>query len=263
MKIMTLSIAGLQLGLQVENENFYNRLIQRFDRFINPDQNPNAWIGLHLTSNQPRVPWSEPLLSWEKDGCELTAPGMNGRIDSESRQAAFQISPAQSLQEVEHLIRICTAIWIFQMGGLLVHGAGLVYSGNGYLFVGVSGAGKTTASRLSKQAYVLNDDLVVLMPEDDVWQVWATPFSNPSQVKPNPGHALLKVMCKLIQDKAHDLVPITQALAAAEIISHVVVINSYPAHTSSVFQRCLKIVKLLQNYELHFLPDDGFWELLA
>ncbi len=78
-----------------------------------------------------------------------------GKSTKESLLAEFQISPSRSMQEVEYLIRIASAIWIFEKGGLLIHGAALVRNERGYLFTGHSGAGKTTVCRVSKDALIL------------------------------------------------------------------------------------------------------------
>lgn len=262
MSHFSLSIAGLNIALQVENDNFRHKLEDRFQRFISYEQKIDAHIHFQLTDAEIRTPWQEPQLVWDDEGCTLSAPGIEGRIVLFNNQAFLHISPARSLTEVEQIIRICTAVWVNQFGGLMVHGAGIVTHTSGYLFLGVSGTGKTTVSRLSRDAYVLNDDLVVLMPKNQNWQIWATPFSNPSQEKPNPGYAPLMVICKLVQATQHQLIPISPAISAAELLSHVIVLNSYPKFTEPVLRRCLAIVKLVKNFELRFLPDEGFWKLL-
>lgn len=63
-------------------------------------------------------------------------------------------------------------------GALLVHACGVAWQGKGYLFVGSSGAGKSTMARLWKEtgATVLNDDRVVLEASEAEIFVYPTPW---------------------------------------------------------------------------------------
>ena len=156
---------------------------------------------------------------------QLPESGIKGKIDQRKSFAEFQISPSRPMQEVEYLIRIASAIWIFEKGGLLIHGAALVRNDRGYLFTGHSGAGKTTVCRVSKDALILNDDLIALGKSQYGWQVLATPFSNPTQNEPNPGKGLLKNILKLHQAKEHKIELQEPAIALADLITHIPVIT--------------------------------------
>jgi hypothetical protein len=61
---------------------------------------------------------------------------------------------------------------------LLVHACGVAWRGQGYLFVGSSGAGKSTMARLwaASGATVLNDDRVVLEGSPDAIRIHPTPW---------------------------------------------------------------------------------------
>jgi hypothetical protein len=63
-------------------------------------------------------------------------------------------------------------------GALLVHACGVSWRGAGYLFVGSSGAGKSTTARLWRAAgaTILNDDRVVLEAGQDGIRIHPTPW---------------------------------------------------------------------------------------
>ncbi len=255
-------ITNLIFELCSDNLSFHQKLIARFKNFLASGSPVQVSITFNLTKELIRDFWQEPLLEWGAETCRVSATGIEGVINVEKKNAVFDVSPTRTIYEIEQIIRIAAAIWVYQYGGLLLHGAGLVNDNKGYLFTGVSGAGKTTVCRVSKQANILNDDLVGLIPENGEWQIWSTPFSNPTQVTPNPGHAIFFSMFRLIQANQHRLDEITAAVALAELISHVVVVNSNNKMTESVFLRCLSAIQKIYHYELYFLPDDGFWSLL-
>jgi hypothetical protein len=62
---------------------------------------------------------------------------------------------------------------------VLVHACGISWEGRGFLFVGSSGAGKSTAARLWKAAgaTILNDDRIVLEAAGDGTLIHPTPWS--------------------------------------------------------------------------------------
>ena len=67
---------------------------------------------------------------------------------------------------IENYLRIVAAYASLMKGGLLLHSAGVVADGEAYLFLGRSGAGKTTLSSLAlaSGAGVLSDDINIVLP---------------------------------------------------------------------------------------------------
>ena len=255
-------VGFITLQIETENQNFFQRLESRFQRFIEKEPNPDGKIVLSLTQEIVKNTWIEPDVICEGFEWTITGSGIKGRIDQRKSFAEFQISPSRPIQEVEYLIRIASAIWIFEKGGLLIHGAALVRKDRGYLFTGHSGAGKTTVCRVSKDALILNDDLIALGLSEYGWQVLATPFSNPTQNEPNPGKAPLKAILKLNQAKEHHIDELSAVIALADLITHIPVLTLRKENMEPIMIRCNQILKEVKTYNLYFLPDDRFWDLM-
>jgi hypothetical protein len=67
-----------------------------------------------------------------------------------------------------------------QAAGAVMHAAGMVRDGCGWVFAGPSGAGKSTLSALlqrRREITLLNDDRVILRACDGQWQLFGTPWS--------------------------------------------------------------------------------------
>ncbi|MEO1482987.1 MAG: hypothetical protein AAFU77_12845 [Myxococcota bacterium] len=61
--------------------------------------------------------------------------------------------------------------------GLILHASAVVLDGQAFVFVGPSGAGKTTIARiLSKSGAVLSDERVVIRNQGGAWTVYGTPW---------------------------------------------------------------------------------------
>lgn len=257
-----IQIGYLVVKIETENIHFIQRLENRYSRFLSNDPNFHGTIRLSLTQDWILDPWVEPALTKGADNWELIASGILGKISNKDFFAEFQISPARSMQEVEHLIRIASAFWILESGGILVHGAALVKNGNGYLFTGHSGAGKSTVCKVTKDGFVLNDDLVILKESPIGWEVWATPFTNPKQNMPNHGNAKLKAILNLKQAKQHRIVEENAVNSLADLITHIPVVSSDPENTQNIMDQCQRILNKVKAFQLYFLPDDQFWPLI-
>ena len=81
--------------------------------------------------------------------------GLNGRIGDRSGELC--VTPGAEITA----LRLACALWLLPRGGLLLHGACVEHEGRGHVFVGRSGAGKTTlAGRLG--ARVISDEVTCL-----------------------------------------------------------------------------------------------------
>lgn len=80
---------------------------------------------------------------------------------------------------IENFLRFCSANKVLERQGVMLHSAGLVFDGQAYIFTGRSGAGKTTLTRkaYAKGAWVLSDDINVLLPSEEGYQAYAVPFT--------------------------------------------------------------------------------------
>jgi hypothetical protein len=76
-------------------------------------------------------------------------------------------NPAELAGVVENVLRILVAHALVARGGVLLHAAGVAEGDRARVFFGVSGAGKTTLSRLAQEEgrRILSDDMVALVPE--------------------------------------------------------------------------------------------------
>jgi len=80
---------------------------------------------------------------------------------------------------MENYLRIVTAYAALFQGGLLLHSAGFVLKGKAHLFLGRSGAGKTTLTRLARDAgaVILSDDINVIIPDQGGYAALPVPFA--------------------------------------------------------------------------------------
>ena len=168
----------------------------------------------------------------------------------------------QSPARVEYRLREITAHLVFDRGGVLIHGAGIVDRGHAHVFCGPSGSGKTTLARSSPGKTVLNDDLVILLVEQGRWAVHSTPFSNLDQIRPTPGHAPLSGLYSLAKDHRVYLRPLNETEALARLIGCVPVITRDRLKAQQALDRLAELVHSTVILELHFPKGGDIWEVI-
>ncbi|HEX7975650.1 MAG TPA: hypothetical protein VF498_14665, partial [Anaerolineales bacterium] len=107
---------------------------------------------------------------------------------------------------------------------------------------------------------VVNDDLMLLLPDRAGWMAHATPFWNPSQVQPTRQCAPPAGLYRLEQSLQVALEPLGLSEALAEWAASVPVISSDPGRTGELLGRGLRFLQTVPAYRLHFLPDASFWQ---
>ncbi|MGB7436362.1 MAG: hypothetical protein WBR26_20005 [Candidatus Acidiferrum sp.] len=106
--------------------------------------------------------------------------------------------------------------------GAEVHALGLAdRDGSGYLFIGHSGAGKSTTARLwmaESGVTLLSDDRIILRKHDNRFWMYGTPWHGDAGVA-SPGRAPLCAIFLLEQAATNELVKISSLKAAAELFA--------------------------------------------
>jgi hypothetical protein len=106
--------------------------------------------------------------------------------------------------------------------GVEVHALGLAdEDGSGYLFLGHSGAGKSTTARLwmsQPGAKLLSDDRIILRKQGNTFWMYGTPWHGDAGVS-SQGKVALSAIFLLEQAPDNQLLPMAPAQAAAELFA--------------------------------------------
>ena len=134
-----------------------------------------------------------------------------------------------------------------------IHAAGMDIDGKGILFVGHSGAGKTTAARMmKKQGIVLCDDRIIVRRQPEGLRIHGT-WSHGDLADISSGSAPLSAIFFLEKADANRLVPVTKGIAIARLITQYVVKSLV---TSDWWEKILDLVENIAQevpaYRLEF-----------
>ena len=170
------------------------------------------------------------------------------------------------------LLFVFTCLVMVNRGRLMVHGAGIKKrkGRGGYLFLGTSGAGKSTVAALSSGDVVLSDDAAVVGVAEGACHIFATPFRQVGSEQSSPKRLYLQQekLDKLLflhQSATTFIQPREQRNAFTELLKehlHCFEVMGEPLKRQA-FYLCRAVCEMTPAYDLFFRKDPGFWELVT
>ena len=254
-------VAGIGILVKIPDASITQQIQVHYLPFIEKIL-PDIRVTVKFIETQGQPAYHEARLTFMEKRVIFEHPGYHGWIDLTRQEAYLECGFAFAFESIDYFIRVICAFMVFHRKGILVHAAGVLRGESVYLFLGHSGSGKTTTSRNSPDGLVLNDDLVVLLPEAGRWHAHSTPFWSPTQVKPNPGNGPVVGFFHLVKDKRVFLEPMSPGQALGEWITNIPVITSDPKLGFEVLSMGKIITTEIPSFKLHLLPDSTFWQEL-
>ena len=174
------------------------------------------------------------------------------------------IRQAASPYAIDAAFRVVHSLLVAKQGGLLVHAASAVRNGRAFLFAGVSGAGKTTISRLAPpDATLLTDEISYLRRDGDGYAAFGTPFAGELAQHGENVCAPLAALYLLTQGPENRIDSVSPADAARAVLECVLFFAHDPALVARVFDSVCELVERVPVQRLTFMPDARVWGLIA
>ena len=187
--LATITIGELPIKVGCTNGNFIVMLEQRYGKFIKDSPagslcpqggrgNKTIQLDIELIEPSSAADADADLeVRFEEDGWHMRRGDFVAQWDPATlrgavRQAAYPYALDSVIRIIHSLVLAKTG------GGFLLHAASAVSNGSAFLFSGVSGAGKTTISRLApSDATLLTDEISYIRRTGADYQAFGTPFA--------------------------------------------------------------------------------------
>lgn len=168
--------------------------------------------------------------------------------------------PDQPVYPLEYPLDELTVTHFLAMReGVEVHACGVLGpSGEAYLFVGQSGAGKTTMARLYQklnQVKILSDDRIVLRRKNHGIWMYGTPWHGEAEIASPEKRRLTKIFFLRHGEKNH-LVPLRKAEAVSRLFTSCFPPFYHQQAIEFILAFFDEVVKTIPCYELTFSPDE-------
>ncbi|WP_430509951.1 hypothetical protein [Gottfriedia solisilvae] len=161
------------------------------------------------------------------------------------------------------LMNLYSSYIVSHKWGLLIHSSCVIENEKAHIFAGASGAGKSTAAKLSHPRLLLSDEatLVKITPEEII--VFDSPFR--SEMK-SPGISKsysLGSMHILHQALKNNRVLLKQSSGFYYLLDKVFYWAHDPDETKHIVKLLESLLHTVPVYNLHFQKNNTFWELIS
>jgi hypothetical protein len=173
---------------------------------------------------------------------------------------------------IDAVLRITHTLMLVRQGGFLLHSASAVRNGKAFLFAGVSGAGKTTISRLAPaDATLLTDEISYVRKQDgsmggphksDGYVAFGTPFAGELGKPGENISAPVAALYLLAKGPENRIEPVSVADAGRELLANMLFFAEDQELVRSAFETACDFVHDVPVYRLTFMPDARVWEMI-
>lgn len=258
---VTIEIGGIPILLESGDPDFCRMIEQRYAGFVNPAARPAYRFEIDL--EPPAGPSDEDARVSKQGRLWLFERGdFRAEWDADSRRGVVRQSP--NPYSVDTVLRIVHSLVLAEEGGFLLHAASAVRTGKAFLFTGISGAGKTTISRLAPpDAAVLTDEISYVRPGGSGYCAYGTPFAGElARVGANLS-APVAALYFLEKGPVNRIAPIDKLAAARALLRNILFFAHDEELVKRVFDAALEFVSRVTVARLVFTPDERVWKLIA
>jgi hypothetical protein len=165
---------------------------------------------------------------------------------------------------LENFFRPLLAYRAAALGALVLHSSAVVIDDRAHLFVGRSGAGKSTVARLAlaRGHGILSDDLNVLSRSASGWTVARLPFAGEYPECGRSETLPVAEIYELEKGAAHGVVSTTPAASFATLLRCAPYVNGDAYRVSRLEESISAVIRDVPCRRLTFSLDPGFWPII-
>ena len=201
-----------------------------------------------------------------RGGAEFGTDVWQLRLDSAFRCGTLVEAPVMPDRAVRAdgypLLEYIVARLVARHDGALIHASTAIVDEGAYVFVGHSGAGKSTIASIaeSEGARIPTDDRTILTARDGQPMAWGTPWHG-SLIRKSPEGAPLRRLYLLQQAKEDRCEPLPPGRAVKELFVRLIQPRLHPTEVQLTLEVLERIVDRIPVAILHFRPTPAAFAL--
>lgn len=169
----------------------------------------------------------------------------------------------RSPYSMDAVLRILHSLVLAREGGVLLHSASSIRNGQAFLFAGVSGAGKTTISRLApNDVTLLTDEISYVRRRQDSYVAHGTPFTGELAKLGENVSAPVAALYLLAKGTENRIESVPPGEAVRALLANVLFFAADHDAVQSAFHSAFDFVGRVPVSRLTFVPDASVWELI-
>ena len=259
---VTVAIGETPILLRCADEGFWEIVEQRYSGFVSEDAQPVCTFDVEVARPERSLSSvRELLVRNEADDWRLERGDF--RVEWNSQTGRGHILQTATPYAIDTALRIVHTIIQAPRGGFLLHGASAIRNERAFLFSGVSGAGKTTISRLApKDAVLLTDEISYITRLDSGYRACGTPFAGELARPGENAAAPIERLYFLAKGPENRIEPVETPEALRLLLRNILFFADDPELVKMVFRSANEFLGQVPAYRLTFYPDGRVWDLI-
>ncbi|HUA32322.1 MAG TPA: hypothetical protein VMA09_01855 [Candidatus Binataceae bacterium] len=255
----SVAIGGLPIGITSADGEFIAMLERRYAGFLGGD----AAVQFEVDVVPPSQIGDDEDLAVRREGERWTMTRGDFRADFDPVSQRGKVRQGAYPYAIDSVMRIVHSLMLVERGGFLLHAASVVRNGRAFIFSGVSGAGKTTISRLApSDVTLLTDEISYIKPTNEGYRAFGTPFAGELARSGENIAAPLGALYFLKQGASNDTQVIRGSDAARRLLRNILFFADDRALVQKLFGIACDFVSRVPVYELTFKPTVEVWDLI-
>ena len=267
---LTIEIGGIPIRVNTTDADFLDMLQNRYAGFVGSSEHAAVEFDVDLftpgfVDPDADVRVTQQAGKWALERGDFRAEWEPARRTGTIRQSANPYS-------IDAVLRIVHTLVLAQEGGFLMHAASAIRNGKAFLFAGVSGAGKTTISRLAPSdatlltdeiSYVRKDVRKDVRKQDLSYVAYGTPFTGELAKLGENVSAPISALYLLAQGPENRIDPVAPGQAIRELLANVLFFAEDRELVQRSFHAACEFVSRVPVSRLTFVPDARVWEMIG
>ena len=249
-------IGGIPIALHTSDHRFLAMLCERYAGFLSPSQ-PELELDFDLIEPGPV---SDDDVRVYRDGRDWLLERGDFQARWDPLTGCGRVRQTSNPYALDSVLRILHSLVLSSRGGFLLHAASAICDGRAYLFSGVSGAGKTTLTRLAPSSVVLlTDEISYVRPISTGYCAYGTPFSGELAKAGENASAPVSALFFLekgLENRVEELPP---AEAVRRLMRNILFFAEDGELVEKLFATACDFVEKVPVRRLTFYPDSRVW----
>jgi hypothetical protein len=259
---LVIAIGDIPIRLNTSDADFMEMLHRRYAGFVSAGTRAEFDFDVDLLPPTFRSP--DVNLSVTQRCGQWVLDRGDFRAEFEPARRYGRIQQTANPYSIDAVMRIVHTLVLAKQGGFLMHSASAIRNGKAFLFAGVSGAGKTTISRLAPpDATLLTDEISYVRQCDNGYVAFGTPFTGELAKLGENCFAPLAALYLLAQGPENRIEPLGAAEAGRGVLANMLFFAEDSELVHWAFKAACEFVDRVPVYRLTFVPDARVWELIG
>ncbi len=260
---VVIEIGGMPILLRTDDPVFRRMLEERYRGFTSSKSVPEFELDVNLHESANEGDADSDVQVRKQNGRWVLRRG-DFIAEWQSTAGRGEVRQSRNPYAIDSVLRIVHSLVLASRGGFLVHAASVVRRGRAFLFAGISGAGKTTISRLApRDTCLLTDEISYVRRDGSGYVACGTPFAGELARIGENTSAPTAGLYFLEKGPDNRIEPISQADAVRSLLRNILFFAEDQELVRRLFQSAWEFVEAVPVRRLIFAPDQRVWQLIG